>query len=146
MGVSGSVAGYLTVVTPGATASAELRGFRRWRARIRARPTLRWVWKGAVLLLGLAFVAVALALSVFPGPLTIPPLLLGVWIWSTEFRWAARLVDEARRRAKKTWEQARRRPVLATVTTLGGLAAAVAMVWVVRHYELVMRARDYLGV
>jgi hypothetical protein len=43
-----------------------------------------------VFLAGLLCIAAGVALSVLPGPLTIPPVLLGLWIWSTEFDWAQR--------------------------------------------------------
>ena len=28
-------------------------------------------------------------------PLTIPPVLIGLWIWSSEFQWAARIFASA---------------------------------------------------
>src|SRR3954467_14277365 len=46
----------------------------------------RW-WGVGVFLAGLAGVALGFALAVRPGPLTIPPVLLGLWVWSTEFEW-----------------------------------------------------------
>ena len=70
------------------------------RDRLRRTPGGRQFLKVAVFVLGLFFVLLGLALAALPGPLTIPPILLGVWIWSSEFAWADRLLDRARRSAQ----------------------------------------------
>ena len=44
--------------------------------------TLRRV---AVFVAGLLLIIIGLVLIVLPGPLTIPPILLGIWLWSREF-------------------------------------------------------------
>jgi len=68
---------------------------RAWRDRVRRTPGGRQALRVAVFLLGLFFVLLGLALAALPGPLTIPPILLGVWIWSSEFAWADRLLERA---------------------------------------------------
>jgi len=83
-------------------------------------------------------------LSVLPGPLTIPPVLLGLWIWSAEFRWARRLFDAMRARGERVWRHARAHAVSSALTTVTGLLAAGVAVWVVQHYDLLGRARDWL--
>ena len=60
------------------------------RERIRAKPGLAQVYRVGVFAAGLVCIAIGFALAVLPGPLTIPPVLLGLWIWSTEFRFAER--------------------------------------------------------
>ena len=58
-----------------------------------------------------------------PGPLTIPPVLVGLWIWSSEFQWAARFFATFTRKARDTWRHARRHPVSsATVRNFSGVA------------------------
>ena len=54
-----------------------------------------------------------------PGPLTIPPVLLGLWIWSTEFEWAHRFFRPFKEKGKDAWAHAKRHPVSSTVLTVG---------------------------
>src|SRR5687767_10063416 len=61
------------------------------RERVHSKPGLLLPWRIAVFVLGLLFVVLGLVLTALPGPLTIPPVLVGLWVWSTEFEWAARL-------------------------------------------------------
>ena len=62
-----------------------------FRDRIRRKPGIGHAWRVGVFLRrpGL-HPRPASRSSVLPGPLTIPPVLLGLWIWSTEFEWAHR--------------------------------------------------------
>lgn len=115
------------------------------RDRIRSRPGLAQAWRIGVFVAGLLCVAVGIALAVLPGPLTIPPVLLGLWIWSSEFRWAERFFDTSRDKARAAWAHARRHPVSSTAITVGGLVLVGVAVWVVRHYGLAERARDLVG-
>ena len=85
------------------------------------------------------------ALAVLPGPLTIPPVLIGLWIWSTEFAWANRLFQSFQRKAGQAWKHAKVHPISSGLITIGGLAAAGAVFWAVGHYELVDRARELVG-
>jgi uncharacterized membrane protein YbaN (DUF454 family) len=103
-------------------------------------------WRTAVFVVGLLCIAGGFALAVLPGPLTIPPVLLGLWVWSTEFDWAHRLFTTFKRKAVKAWEHAKQHPVSSTAVTVGGLVAVVAVVVVVRQFELVDRARDAIGI
>ena len=41
--------------------------------------------RAGIFVLGLLFILGGLALAVLPGPLTIPLVLLGLWVWSWEF-------------------------------------------------------------
>ena len=98
-----------------------------------------------VFLLGLAFVLLGCALVVAPGPLTIPPILLGVWIWSTEFEWADRLLDRVKRSAQEAWEDAKRRPVISALITVTGLVALGVAIWAMGRYDLVSRGLELVG-
>ena len=115
------------------------------RARIQDRPALRLPFRIAVFVAGLLFVLLGIALTALPGPLTIPPVLVGLWIWSSEFQWAARFFATFTRKARDTWRHARRHPVSSATVTVGGLVAAGVAFWAVGHYELVDRATAALG-
>jgi hypothetical protein len=86
-----------------------------------------------------------IALTALPGPLTIPPVLVGLWVWSTEFQWAARFFATFKRKAQDTWRHARQHPVSSAAVTVGGLAAAGVAFWAVGHYRLVDQAKVALG-
>jgi hypothetical protein len=115
------------------------------RDRIRSKPGLAQAWRVGVFVTGLMFVALGVALAVLPGPLTIPPVLVGLWIWSTEFDWAHRFFLTFKQKAKATWAHARRHPVSSTLITVGGLAAAAAAFWAVGHFHLVDRLKNLVG-
>ncbi len=116
-----------------------------WRDRIRQKPGLATVYRVGVFVVGLLFVLLGLALTVLPGPLTIPPVLVGLWVWSTEFDWARRLFASFRRKAVAAWRHAKQHPVSSAAVTIGGLAAAALVFWAVGHFDLVDRATDALG-
>jgi uncharacterized membrane protein YbaN (DUF454 family) len=117
-----------------------------WRDRIRTKPGLGQAYRAAVFIVGALFIGLGFALAVLPGPLTIPPVLLGLWIWSTEFRFAQKLFDSFKRKAKEAWEHAKVHPVSSTLITVGGLAAAGFVAWAVPHFGLIDKARDFIGV
>ena len=117
-----------------------------WRDRVRSKPGLATAYRVAVFFAGLLFVLLGLALTVLPGPLTIPPILVGLWVWSTEFEWARRFFVAFRRKAKDAWAHARQHPVSSAAVTVGGLVAAGVAFWAVGHYDLVDRAMTAIGV
>jgi hypothetical protein len=131
--------------TPPTVGSAR-RGSTGWRAGLRRTPGGALLHKALVFTLGLAFVVLGLALVVAPGPLTIPPILLGLWIWSTEFAWADRQLDRAKASGRAAWKDAQRRPVVSALVTGGGLVALGVAIWAVGEYDLVPRAREVVGV
>jgi hypothetical protein len=116
-----------------------------WRDRIRTKPGIGQLYRVGVFIAGLLCVAAGFALAVLPGPLTIPPVLLGLYIWSTEFRWAKRLFDSFAVKAKEAWAHAKAKPVSSALITVGGIAAAIVAVLLVRHYELAAKAKDAVG-
>jgi hypothetical protein len=61
-------------------------------------------------------------------------VLLGLWIWSTEFDWARRLFVSFKAKANATWAHAKQHPVSSTLIIGGGLAAAAAAFWAVGHF------------
>ncbi len=118
---------------------------RGWRARVRRAPGGALLLQLVVFVLGLAFILLGLALIVAPGPLTIPPILLGLYLWSTEFAWADRLLDRAKDSARAAWADAQRRPVLSAVVTGGGLVGLGVGLWLVARYELIARGLAVVG-
>jgi uncharacterized membrane protein YbaN (DUF454 family) len=94
---------------------------------------------------GLVLIITGLVLIVLPGPLTIPPILLGLWLWSLEFEFARRWLRPVREKGSAAWEQAQRRPVHTTVITVLGLVGAVVVIWAGLRYDLIDRGRDLVG-
>jgi hypothetical protein len=116
-----------------------------WRHRIRANPAAHQVYRVVIFTVGLLCIAAGLALSVLPGPLTIPPVLLGLWVWSTEFGWAQRLFQRFKTKGQQAWQHARRHPASSTAITLGGVVAVVVFVWALRYFEVVATVRQAIG-
>ena len=100
--------------------------FTRWRASVRRTKTGRLAFKIAAAVLGGFFVILGMVAIVLPGPLTIPPILLGVWIWSTEFAWAERLRVRAMASARDAWETAQKNPIRSAVIAGIGILMAIA--------------------
>ena len=96
-------------------------------------------------LLGAAFIVLGLVLVILPGPLTIPPILLGVYLWSTEFTWAERLRDRAMVAGQKAWDAARKRPVHTAAVTLLGLVLAGVALYAGGRMNVLGRVQDVLG-
>jgi hypothetical protein len=116
-----------------------------WRDRVRSKPGVGQAYRVGVFVVGLLCIALGFALAVLPGPLTIPPILLGLWIWSTEFRFAERFFDSFKRKGQKAWTHAKARPANSAAITASGLAAAGVAMWAVSHYELVAKSKDAVG-
>ena len=116
-----------------------------WKTALRRTPGGASAVKAIVFVVGLLFILLGIALAAFPGPLTIPPILVGLYIWSTEFAWAVRLLDRAKRSAREAWEKAKARPVLTGLVTVSGLIALGAGVYLVGKYDLVARAKELVG-
>jgi uncharacterized membrane protein YbaN (DUF454 family) len=98
-----------------------------------------------VFVVGLALILTGLVLIVLPGPLTIPPILLGVWLWSREFEFARRWLRPVQEKGAVAWEQAKARPVHTIVVTVLGLVGAVVVVWAAFRYDLIDQGRAAIG-
>ena len=106
----------------------------------------RTVRRVVVFVAGLLLILLGLVLIVLPGPLTIPPILLGVWLWSREFAFADRWLAPVREKGALAREQARRAPIRTGLATVLGLAAAAAIIWAALTYDLFSRAKDLVGI
>lgn len=116
-----------------------------WKKPMRRTPGGSSAVKAIVFVSGLLCILLGLALAALPGPLTIPPILLGLYIWSTEFAWADRLLERAKRSAHEAWEKAKTKPVITALVTGSGLAAFAVGVWLTLRLDLVQRAKDLAG-
>lgn len=125
--------------------SALDRRYHRLTQRIGSTPGGRIGLKVVVFVVGLVFVLGGIGLAVFPGPLTIPPILVGVYVWSLEFGWAYRLRGRVNRSAREAWTNAKQHPARALGVTALGLAAGAVAVWAVVHYDLITRLKDLVG-
>jgi uncharacterized membrane protein YbaN (DUF454 family) len=90
-------------------------------------------------------IATGIALIVLPGPLTIPPILLGLWIWSREFEFAHRFLEQFKTQGEEAWEAAKRKPVTTGLVTAAGLVGAGVAVWALLRYDLVAKATEAVG-
>lgn len=115
------------------------------RHRLRSNPATRQPYRIGVFVLGLICIAAGVALAVLPGPLTIPPVLLGLWIWSWEFAFARKLFESFKKKADEAWAHAKRKPISSALITVGGLVMAGVAMWAVIHYDLVAKAKDAIG-
>ena len=101
-----------------------------WRERVKSRPGTRYAYQALVFLLGLLLILACLGLwTVLPAPLAVPPMLLGVWIWSTEFPFANRLLKWLKERAQAGRDYAKKHPVRFGLMTVGGFLVAAAAYW-----------------
>ena len=98
-----------------------------------------------VFVTGLLLIILGLVLIVLPGPLTIPPILLGVWVWSREFEFARRWLRPLKEKGAAVWETAQTKPVHTTVVTVLGLIGAAFLIWAALRYDLLDRGRQVVG-
>ena len=106
---------------------------------------LRLFRRAGIFLAGLVCILAGFALVVLPGPLTIPPIVLGLYIWSKEFTFAEKLFDRAKAQFDEAWEAAKRKPVQSAFISGGGLVLAGVAIWAVLHFDLVAKAKDAVG-
>jgi hypothetical protein len=101
-----------------------------WKNRVKAKRGTRYTYQAAVFLLGLLVILACLGLWTFlPAPLAIPPMLIGVWIWSTEFRFADRLLAWLKDKAQAGRANAKKHPVKFGLITAAGFLLAAAGYW-----------------
>jgi hypothetical protein len=120
-------------------------GSAAWKRYLRRTPGGAVAVKAIVFTVGLLFILLGLVLVALPGPLTIPPILIGLYVWSTEFAWADRLFDRAKRSGREAWRQAKEKPVATALVTGSGIVAVVVGVYLAGRYDLLERVQDGLG-
>jgi uncharacterized membrane protein YbaN (DUF454 family) len=105
----------------------------------------RTVRRVVLFVAGLLLILLGLALIVLPGPLTIPPILLGVWLWSLEFEFARHWLRPIKKQGSAAWDTAKEKPVHTTVVTALGLVGAGLLIWAALRYDLLDRGRELVG-
>lgn len=76
-----------------------LQRFRRWTAH---HPLLRLAYKSVVTIVGVTLVLLGIAMLVLPGPGWLS-IFLGLGVLGTEFHWAHRLNQRAKRLVMRGW-------------------------------------------
>lgn len=109
----------------------------RFRARVRALPGGRIVWRIAVTLIGTAVIAIGIVLLPLPGPGWVI-IFAGLGILASEYRWAARLLRFVRRLLQRwtAWLERRSlwlRIVVVLFSVIVVLAIVAAAWWVAGH-------------
>jgi hypothetical protein len=112
------------------------------RAKVRRLPAGNLIVRVAIFLLGAAFIGLGFALIALPGPLTIPPVLLGLLIWSLEFDFAQAWLDKAKVPAQRAWDEAKMHPWRTGMVSGGGMLLTVVAAVLAARYGLVDHARD----
>ena len=101
----------------------------QWRRRIRSNPHSHLIYRLVVGVLGLAIVALGLVLVPFPGPGWLV-VFLGLAVWASEFEWAQRLLQRARRTLKAWTELLEPQPWwVKGLVLLVTIAAVAAIFW-----------------
>ena len=100
-----------------------------WRARIKRNPIRRRAYRLVVGVLGAAIVVVGVVLLPAPGPGWLI-IFAGLGVLASEFEWAQRLLDFARRRVHE-WTQwtARQNIVVRALVVLAIIAVVLAVFW-----------------
>ena len=98
-----------------------------WRAAWARVPVA--VRKPVVLMLGCTLIVTGLLLVVLPGPFTLPLVIAGVAVLSSEFLWAASLLTLGRRHGQRALGRLRDRRVLAAavVVLIVGVALSIGV-------------------
>lgn len=125
--------------------------FKRLQARLHANPVTGLVTKIVVTIIGVAVICAGIVMMVAPGP-GIVAVVVGLGILATEYDWADRWVQAAKRKAREAADKARqmdpvvrrRRIILTTVVTvvlagavLGYLAVYDWPTWSVQGWDWV---------
>jgi hypothetical protein len=118
------------VLPPGVSRSRWWSWFRENRGRHR-------LFRAGVFVVGLLLILVGAAMWLLSALLALPPVFVGLWLWSREFHWGHRLFTAFLRRAWSLWSRVRARPTRWAFITLGGVGVACAAYWAWGHYGLV---------
>lgn len=104
--------------------------FRAWRESVRRRPTLNRLYRIAVGLLGATIVVVGLVLVPLPGPGWVI-VFVGLAVLATEFAWAARLEQFARKQVAAWTKWILGQPIYVRgLVALGTAALVVGFFWI----------------
>ncbi len=99
-----------------------------WRARVKRNPVTRRAYRVVVGVVGAAVTVVGVVLLPAPGPGWLI-IFAGLAILASEFAWAQRLLDYARRRVEEWTEWTRRQNVVVRVLVVLAIVAVVLLVF-----------------
>jgi uncharacterized protein (TIGR02611 family) len=118
----------------------------RWRRRLARNRPLEHLYRGVVLVVGLAIIAAGVVMLVFPGP-GWAAIILGLVVLATEFRWAERLLEPIQRLvralARRALDPKARRQNLLLLVSLVALAGLAAW-WYLARYGLTLDPIPFL--
>ncbi|CAG7573198.1 uncharacterized protein (TIGR02611 family) [Barrientosiimonas humi] len=106
-----------------------------WRARIRANPRSRRIYRIAVAVIGTIVVLGGLVAIPFPGPGWLI-VFLGLGIWASEFEWAQKVLEWVRGKVR-AWERWLRRQSIVVQAIFGLLtfALVLAIFWALFRFS-----------
>ena len=105
------------------------RRFRAWRESVRKRPSTNRVYRAAVGVVGGAIVVGGLALVPLPGPGWVI-VFIGLAVLATEFTWAARLEQFARKQVSAWTRWLLAQPIyIRALVALGTFLLVVGFFW-----------------
>lgn len=116
-----------------------------WRQRLHLVPGASRCFRVGVFVVGALLVLAGAALWMLSLLLCLPVLLAGLWTWSREFHWGARLHHGVLDRARHAWASARARPRRWAAATTAGLVAGASATWAGDHFHVVDRVVTALG-
>ena len=114
------------VLPPGA-------GRSRWWSWFRESRNRHLLFRTGVFLVGLLLILVGAAMWLVSVLLAVPPVFVGLWVWSREFRWGHRLFAAFLGQARSLWSRVKARPVRWAFITAGGVGVAWAGYWALGH-------------
>ena len=112
-----------------------------WRARIKAKPTTRRLYRLVVGVVGAAIVVLGIVLLPAPGP-GWAIIFVGLAVLASEFEWAQRLLDYAKRHVHRWTTWLTRQSLV--VRALVGLAVLVLVLGIFWTYFAVMGVPAWL--
>ena len=110
---------------------------RRWSWFRENRGRHRLFRAGRLRVVGLLLILVGAAMWLLSLLLALPPIFVGLWVWSREFQWHTGCSARSCGRAGSLWSRVKSRPVRWAAITLGGVGVACAGYWAWGHYGLV---------
>jgi uncharacterized protein (TIGR02611 family) len=112
-----------------------------WRARIKAKPASRRLYRLVVGVVGTAIVVLGIVLLPAPGP-GWAIIFVGLAVLASEFEWAQRLLDFAKRQVHRWTTWLTRQPL--AVRALVGLAVLALVLGIFWTYFAVMGVPSWL--
>ena len=108
----------------------------RWWCWCRETERRHRLLRVGVFVVGLLLILVGVVMWLVSALLAVPPVFVGLWLWSREFHWGHRLFKAFLGRARSLSSRVKARPMRWAVVTVAGVGVAWALYWVWGHYGL----------